>query len=304
MRQKYVLVTPVYNEEKYIEETIKCVLAQTRRPVRWIIVNDGSTDSTGDIVRCYAASHSFIQCYDHDKTKVKDSYYGYRTRAFLAGYDLLVKDESYEYVGCLDADISLPENYYEKILVEFERHPELGITSGVYCEKVGERCREVKIARNHTPGALQLFRRECYEEIGGYWPLRYGGDDSLAEIMARTMGWQTWSFRHIRVVHHRPVGTGDGKSLVIARFKHGLTDYTLGSHPMFMLFKFMRRCFIDRPLVISGFAGFLGFLSGYLKREEQPIPQEVKKYLRSEQCKRLLAAAGLGPRLWEPAVSE
>jgi biofilm PGA synthesis N-glycosyltransferase PgaC len=163
---------------------------------------------------------------------------------------------------------------------------------------------ELAFDRYSTPKALQVFRRACYEQIGGYIPCRNGGEDTCAEILARMHGWRTWSFRDVQVVHQRPVGTGAGKRVLGARFRQGLADYCVATHPVFMVAKCLRRCLTERPYLFSGLARLLGFLYGYCVREERPLPLEARRYVRGEQLRRLLACLHVGPPLWKPVQLE
>lgn len=299
---KYIIITPAYNEAEYIKQTIKGVLAQSILPYKWVIVDDGSTDDTAKIIQQYAEEYEWIQ-YIYRKKESGQSYYGSNVYAILQGYEL-VKDYPYDYLVILDADITLCPNYYEEIFNRFEINPDLGIATGVYWEEVNGKFIEANIDRMSTPKALQVFRRECYEQIGGYIPCKNGGEDSCAEIIARMHGWKTWSFPEIKVIHNRPVGTGDGKTILQARFRQGLTDYCLATHPVFMLAKCVRRCLIENPFFLSGPARLAGFIYGYMTREEISIPADAKQFVHKEQMKRLLAYVKFGPRLWSPIQTD
>jgi glycosyltransferase involved in cell wall biosynthesis len=295
---KYVIVTPAFNEAACIERTIESVVAQTILPVQWIIVDDGSTDNTLEIVQEYSRRYEWIK--GVRRTKVPgQTYYGSNVYAILEGLRYLEKVE-YDFLGVLDADIELCPDYYEAIFRRFEQYPELGVTSGTYLEKEDGGLIEARIDRLHTPKAIQVFRRECYEKIGGYIPFRNGGEDSGTEIMARMFGWQTWSFREIQVVHARPAGTGDGRSLLRGRFRLGLSDYCVGTHPLFMLCKCVKRSLWERPYFISGFVRLIGFLYGYCSREPCQMPKAAKKFLRREQLGRLLITLRLREPGWAP----
>jgi biofilm PGA synthesis N-glycosyltransferase PgaC len=219
--------------------------------------------------------------------------------AILQGYERL-KDLDFDYLAILDADIVLCPDYYEQIIKRFDTNRDLGIAAGTYLEEIDGRMVEAMIDRRSTPKALQVFRRACYEQIGGYIPCQNGGEDTCTEIMARMNGWQTWSFPEIRVIHRRPVGTGDGGRVLRARFRQGLTDYCVATHPLFMLAKSLRRCVKEKPYLLAGLARLCGFVYGYLKREPRHIPRDAGRYVRKEQMKRLLASMGIGPRLWRP----
>lgn len=296
--RRYVLITPAYNEGRFIGKTIEGVLAQTQRPIRWVIVDDGSTDDTGEIIRRYAQQAEFIDGCQR-RRDANETYYGNNVYAILQGY-ARVKDLDFDYLGILDADMILGPRYYEEIFRRFEMNPELGIAAGTFVEEIGG-CRvEAFIDRRSTPKALQVFRRACYEQIGGYVPCPQGGEDTYTEIMARMHGWQTWSFPEIQAVHQKPVGMGDGKSILRGKFRQGVTDYCLGTHPVFMLAKCLRRCLRERPHGSAGLARLAGFVCGYLTRERRQIVDEARRYVRKEQMNRLWASVGIGPRLWQP----
>jgi biofilm PGA synthesis N-glycosyltransferase PgaC len=297
----YVLITPAYNESGFIAPTIESVLAQTIKPLRWMIVDDGSTDDTAAVVQRYVGQGGFIE-YCRRERRAGESYYGSNVYAILQGYERL-RGLAFDYVAILDADITLCRDYYEEVFRRFDANPELGIATGTYLEKDGQGgMKEADIDRRHTPKALQVFRRSCYERIGGYLPCRYGGEDTCAEIMARMHGWQTWSFPEVRTIHQRPVGTGDGRSILRARFRLGLTDYTVATHPVFMLAKCLRRCVKEKPRVISGAVRWTGFLYGYTARVPRQLPVPAVRYVRREQMRRLLRCLGLGRALWRPGA--
>ena len=289
MKTNYVLVTPAYNEEEFIENVIKSVIVQTILPQKWLIVNDGSTDGTDEIIKQYEARHDFITSVRLKREDI-GSYYGRRTHAVLIGYEKIKKLE-FDFLGVLDADISLDPTYYECILAEFDRNPRLGIASGIHVDKVNERFR--KVVRDpdeiSTPGGFQLFRRECYEAIGGYSVLKYGGDDSLANIMVRMNGWETKSFAQYRAIHHRIIGTSNGTHILAAKCRDGRAEYILGTHPLFALAKSFRRVFLEKPFLLASTARLAGFLSGYLVREKREVPDTVVNFIRKEQIKRLLS---------------
>jgi len=285
MKKDYILVTPVHNEEEFIEETIKSVVSQSILPVRWLIVDDASEDRTPQIVAQYQERYDFIECYRLERGDVK-SYYSRRTHVFLAGYEK-VKHLKCDFIAALDGDLLLPQNYYEGILKEFDNNSKLGVASGVYLDMIDGCPRRVLRSDISTSGGLQVFRRECYEQIGGYSSLRHGGDDSLAEYTARMKGWQTRSFPAYQAIHCRPVGTSGGASIIKARFCQGITDYYLGTHIVFMLAKSLRRAFLEQPYIIGAASRLAGFMAGCFSSEKRNIPDEVVKYIRKEQMGRL-----------------
>jgi len=298
IKNKYVVITPAYNEEKYIQQVIESVISQSKIPLQWVIVDDGSTDNTKKIIQNFLDDNEWISYIRREKTP-GHTYYSSNVYAILDGIKQL-KNIEYDYIAILDADIILCENYYEKVLEKFELYPELGVATGTYFEVLDGKKVEAKIDRMSTPKAIQVFKRKSYEKIGGYLPLKHGGEDSCAEVMVRMAGWQSWSFDEIQVEHLRPVGTRNSSALLMARFKLGYTDFNMGTHPAFMLFKSIKRCLTEQPYFSSGVARLLGFIYGYVKQEKKQVPVEMIVYLRKEQLNRLKRVIGMGKKLWRP----
>jgi len=282
---KYIIVTPAFNEAEYIEQTIKGVLAQSVLPCKWIVVDDGSTDDTAKIVLRYAEGYKWIQ-YIYRTKELGQSYYGSNVNAIMTGY-AQIKTVNYDFLAILDADISLPKNYYEQIFSRFSQDEKLGVASGVYEDKINGKLRKILNDRRSTPKAIQVFRKECFEQIGGYLPLKYGGEDTCSCVMARMNGWKSWSFPELCVVHNKPIGTGHAGNMLKIRFRHGLNEYGLATHPLFMLVKSLRRCVKERPIIAGGLARMAGFLYGYCSREKRQIPDEMVRFIRREQMGRL-----------------
>lgn len=287
MSGRYILISPVYNEAAHLPVLISSIAKQTVRPVVWLLVNDGSRDQTEEIIRHYMKEHKFIELLNLDRKHV-ESYYSRKTQAFIKGYEEVRSKVEHDFVASLDADIIAPPSYYQSILQEFEKNPRLGIAGGIYYYETVGRRDNILIDQSCVPGSVQMFRRECYEEIGGYIALKRGGDDTLASIMARMKGWETRSFPEYAVMQRRKVGTVGGKSILSARFGQGLTEYEVATHPIFMIAKSFRRCFLEKPYVIGSCMRLIGFACGYLMREPRRMPAEAVRFVRREQIGRLL----------------
>jgi biofilm PGA synthesis N-glycosyltransferase PgaC len=277
----YTLITAAYNEQDYIEETIKSVVGQTLLPNVWLIVSDGSTDATDDIVRGYLADYPFIKLLRREK----DHNRGFASKVFAlhAGVEYLDGIET-EFVAHLDADISLSPSYFEEVLTRFESDSTLGIAGGWYSEEVNG---AIGPAPGNSPvsvpGCMQVFRRRCYEEIGGLLPIEFGGEDWYAEVMARKAGWRVQSFPELVARHLRETGTATNK--LRYWFHQGVTDFCLGSHPAFEVVKVAKRTFW-RPYFLGAGARLLGFLiANVFKR--RAVNSEFITYLRREQLARL-----------------
>ena len=278
---KYVLITPARNEEAYIEKTIQSVVSQTILPKKWVIVSDGSTDRTDEIVKKYMADNPWIELLrmpDH-----KDRQFAAKVHCFNAGYQR-VNDLQYDIMGNLDADISFDQNYFEFLLTKFEEDKRLGVTGTPFVE--GMTYYDYRFTNiEHVSGACQLFRRECFEDIGGYAPIKRGGIDWVAVTTARMKGWKTRTFLEKTCFHHRKIGTGNSSSS-IAWFRHGQKDYYLGGHPLWELFRTFYQM-TSRPYILGGLFLFFGYIWAFLSRVERAVSPEIMKFHRAEQMDRL-----------------
>jgi len=282
-RQPYVLITPAHNEEAYIEKTIRSVVDQTVLPQRWVIVSDGSTDRTDEIIQSYTLNYDFIRY--SASTKASGRSFGSKVRAFNLGYAQL-GDIPYDFVGNLDADVSFDQHYFENILERFHNNSRLGIAGGwVYEQQNGIFTPRFGSTVLSVPGSIMLFRKNCFFKIDGYIPIPMGGEDSIAEIAARMYGWETRSFPELKVYHHRKTGTGNA-GIYLARFRQGIEEYGVGTHPVFLLFKALRRV-IEKPYFIGSCLRLTGYIVSCLRREERQIPENVMQFLRAKQMERL-----------------
>lgn len=278
----YVLVTAAYNEQAYIEKTITSVISQTALPARWIVVSDGSTDRTDEIVREYANQHNFIQL--HRITEKHARHYAAQVVAINTGLAQL-RNVDYDFIGNLDSDVSVEPSYFQELMEKFDQDLCLGLAGGFIYEKHnGEfRSRKTNSVRS-VPHAVQLFRRECFDSLKGYLPLRYGGPDWHAEVSVRMKGWRVESFPELRVFHRRLTGSADG--VLRYWFRQGLMDFSLGSYPLFEMFKLLRRVGA-RPYGLGALARLSGFVWAYCCCEKRAVPKEFVDFLRKEQKERL-----------------
>jgi biofilm PGA synthesis N-glycosyltransferase PgaC len=279
----YVLITPARNEEAYIEKTIQSVIAQTVLPRKWVIVSDGSTDGTDDIAKHYESQYDFIELLHRESDTGRD--FASKVYAIRAGVRCL-RDCAYDFIGMLDADVSFESDYYEKILSIYRENPKLGIIGGMLFDACGGTWIPHYVSLQWSVGGpVQMFRRKCYEDIGGYLPLREGGEDAVAEVMARMQGWEVTTFPQIRVLHHRRTGTEKGH-ILSARFRQGVSSYSRGGHPLFEIAKCTWRIG-EKPYLLGSVFRSGGYLWAALRRRERNVPEDVVKYLHREQKKRL-----------------
>jgi glycosyltransferase involved in cell wall biosynthesis len=281
----YALVTAAYNEADYIGDTIGSVISQEVRPVKWVIVSDGSTDQTDAIVEKHAAKHSFIQLYR--LTDPHPRSFEAQAHAINAGIAQL-RACPYGFIGNLDADVTFEPEYFRLLLNKFRDTPQLGLGGGM----IHERCSdgEFKSRRNNkvtsVAHAVQLFRRDCFESVGArYQALPYGAPDTYAEVTARMKGWQVSSFPDLRVFHHRPTSSAGGR--LRGCFRQGRMDYSLGILPIYEVAKILNRMG-DKPYIFGAITRFGGFAYSYFQNEQRPVSREFIAYFRREQASRLI----------------
>lgn len=281
-RQTYALLTSAYNEEATIEGAIKSMLVQSILPERWVIVSDGSCDSTDEIIKEYASRHKFISYLRVSRPPGRS--FQSKVIALREGIKLLAHI-NYDFIGNLDADVTVGPTYFEDLINQFVERPELGLAAGfVYEERQGE-FRSRSVNRTYSVAhAAQLVRRECYEEIGGYAILEYGGEDWHAQVSARMLGWEAEAFPMLRILHLR--ATGEGGNLVRYKFRQGKMDYAFGCFPVFQILKCVQKA-LDKPFVIGSAARIAGFLWSYFQRKARPVSVEFVNFLRKEQKQKL-----------------
>ena len=277
----YVLITPARNEAESIERTVESVIAQTHKPIRWVIVSDGSDDGTDKIVRGYCAVHNWIKLIRMPERR--ERHFAGKAGAFSAGY-AAVKDLSFDLVGNLDADLSFDDDFFDFLVRKFAGNPRLGI-GGAPFQEDGKTYDFRFSSTDHVSGACQLFRRQCYEDIGGYTPIEGGGIDVVAVLTARMRGWETRTFTEKAYVHHRKMGTATD-SAIKARFKDGRKDYVLGSHPGWIVFRALYQM-SRKPLLIGGCALMLGYVQAMIARTHRPVSPELMLFRRRDQMRRL-----------------
>lgn len=284
----YILITAARNEEKFIEGTIRSVVSQTCLPERWVIVDDGSTDRTAEIVTSYVSQYPWIELVRHPQRK--DRNFAGKVHAFNEGF-ARVQSLQVELIGNLDADVSFGADHFEFLLKKFADDPLLGVAGTAYTQDGGwDSTRDSFEGQTCVHGACQLFRRQCFQEIGGYQPSRAGGIDWIAVTTARMKGWKTWNYREKHFHHHRIMGTAE-RSEVGAMFDYGKKDYLLGGSPIWELFRAGYRL-TKRPVIFGGIALLSGYCTAALQRVERPVSPELMRFHRREQMTKLRLILG------------
>lgn len=294
MSLQYVLLTAARNEAAYIERTLRSVAAQSVPPLRWVIVSDGSTDATDALVADYAARHPWIELV-RKPVRAERSFAG-KAHAINDAYQL-ISGLKFDVVGNLDADVSFESDYMAFLLERFASDPRLGVAGTPYVEPEGDHATRSAHAftnSEHVSGQCQLFRRTCFEAIGGYVPIPGGAVDWVAVTTARMRGWKTRSFAQRHFVHHRKMGTAATGALG-ARFHYGRKAYYVGGHPAWEMLRgvFSMR---DRPWIIGGLMFQCGYVWAAVTRLKRPVSPELIAFHRAEQMDRLRRIFRLPPR--------
>ena len=320
----YALITPAHNEAAFIEQTIRAVLDQSVLPSKWIIVSDGSTDGTDEIVQRYARRHDWIELLRMPERR--DRQFAGKAHAFNAGYARLstscraeVEERrinsssrrsstqadqpvgapkpgeggstSWDIIGNLDADITFGPDYFSFLLSKFQLSPELGVAGTPFVED-HERLDQHSYAHQfanstHVSGACQMFRRECFEEVGGYVPVKAGAIDWVAVTTARMKGWQTRTFTEKVCFHHRKLGVGSGSpGKLPMRFHYGRKAYLVGGHPLWECSRGLFRMW-EKPFMLGGLWFIAGYVWAALHRSERTVSRELIRFHRAEQMARL-----------------
>lgn len=278
---KYVLISPVRNEGRNISKTINSVIHQSILPQQWIIVDDGSTDNTKEIIRGYLNDYKFIKLIELFDRGYYDLSGGGEIKAFFEGYKY-IQHSNLEYIGKLDGDVSFDSDYFKNLIDKFISNNNLGIASGsCYYDHDGSLILE-KSYIYHVRGAARLYRKKCWDDIGG--TIKDLGWDAIDVYKARMKGWNTQSFNEIKMIHHVITGTKNG--ILKGRKRGGRIEYLMGSHPLFILIKTFEYIFIS-PFFIGAMFYMFGYLMPYFNLERKNVEKDLEIFIRNEQVDRL-----------------
>lgn len=278
----YVLITSARNEEQNIERTLQCVIAQTLRPLRWVILDDGSIDRTPEIIGNYAAQHPWI-VFIRRPQRADRSFAG-KAHAVNAGLEK-VKDLAFEVMGNLDADVSFAPDYMAFVVSKFATDSKLGVAGTPFTEDGYDSTRDSFEGENYIAGPCQLFRYRCFQEIGGYVANRAGGVDWIAVMTARMKGWTVRAYPEKRFHHHRTMGTAE-RGVLSALFSYGEKDYYLGGSPLWQVFRVTYRM-AKKPYIGGGLALLFGYTWAALRRMDRPVSPELMRFHRKDQMRKL-----------------
>lgn len=277
---KYIVISPVRNEEMYFERTLKSMVAQTIKPIEWIIVDDGSTDNTRNIIAKYLNENPWIIVI----ARTPKSYHPGAgvVQAFYDGFSA-VKTADWDYVVKLDGDLEFDKDYFEQLFFRFTENSKLGMASGKTFVYDGDDLVMEPCIDSHVRGASKVYKRACYEAIEQIPEIL--GWDTLDEIKAQMNGWETRSFKDLRIIHLRRMSflNNDWSR---GRTKLGKQYWILGYHPIYLFAKSIYRMF-EKPYVLGGYGIIYGYLLAWIRNEPQYYEKRVIDYIRAKQKKRL-----------------
>jgi len=280
--ESYVLITAARNEEATVEATICSVLNQEILPKEWVIVSDGSTDGTDEILRRYARKEPFIKHLQLQGRTIRN--FSSQVFAIQTGYRAL-SCQDYEYLGLLDADLRFPAHYYGNLMSRFREDLKRGIIGGLVIDVADGDVKKTSRNLNEVAGATQFFRRSCYEAQGGLLPIPEGGYDAIACARARMDGYKTETFPDLLVDHLKVRNAAFGGP-IRRNWQLGTRDHALAYHPLFELMKCCSRA-ADAPFLVGSAAWFLGYVWSTVTGRQIVIPLEVQEHIRREQMKRI-----------------
>ena len=274
---KYVIITPVKNEEKYIKFTLDSVCTQTLLPSEWIIVDDNSTDSSAEIIFEYVNNCPWVRLVHKSTCKVS-SYASKVMDAFYFGYERLAQNK-YDFIVKLDSDLSFPSNYFETISTEFRNDSKLGITGGYL--KEGSVIQKIDNYFPYVQGAIKSVRSTCFSDINGF--RRSNGWDGLDQLEAMSKGWKV-KVLPIEVIHHRPeTSTYASVNLFIL---NGVTSFQQRNSFLIAILKSILR-FLRTPYFLHGFFFLLGYLKAYVKRYPYIVSEELGEFINKYYLRKI-----------------
>lgn len=282
--RSYVLISPCRNEADYMRRTLDSVVAQSLTPAAWVIVDDGSTDETPEILAEYAARHDWIRI-------VQKPDRGHRAvgpgviEAFYTGYDTITP-EDYAYSCKLDLDLDLPPRYFETLIARMEANPRIGTASGKPYVRQGGTLVSERRGDEMSVGMTKFYRRDCFEDIGGY--VREVMWDAIDCHTARQRGWSavSWDDPDLNFEHLRPMGSSQ-TSIWTGKRRHGYGQWFMGSDPLYYLATCVFRM-AERPYVLGGLAMLQGYLGAWMRKERQLDDPELRAFIRAYQRRALL----------------
>ena len=284
MNRRYLIISPCRNEADFMRQTLDTVVAQSVRPTRWVIVDDGSTDATPGILAEYAARHDWISVVtrgDRGRRAVGPGV----IEAFYAGYET-IDPSDYDYLCKLDLDLNLPQRYFEILMQRMEANPRIATCSGkAYIHEHGQLVNE-RHGDETSIGASKFYRMDRFREIGGF--VREVMWDGIDGHRCRMLGWVacSWDEPELRFIHLRPMGSSQ-TGIYTGRMRHGSGQYFMGTGFVYMLANALNRV-NEKPVLLGSVAMMWGWLKSALQRKPRYGDAQFRRFLRHYQWRALL----------------
>ena len=276
---RYYIIIPAYNEETLISLTLQSLISQTVLPNKVIVVNDGSTDKTAEIISAFAKEYPFITLVN--KTSEAIHLPGSKViQAFHEGEKHI--DENYDILVKIDADLIFPSNYFGTIINHFQSDERIGMVGGFcYIEKNGEWILENLTDKDHIRGALKAYRKATFKEIGGLKPAM--GWDTVDELLCKFYNWKIVTDESLHVKHLKPTGARYDKT---ARYKQGEAFYTLGYGFFITAIASAKLAMMKKKPLL-----FIDYLQGFWKAKSEKKPllvtTEQAKFIRNYRLQKM-----------------
>lgn len=283
--RRYAVITPCRNEAEFLPVTIETMLAQSVLPAVWVIVDDGSTDGTTDIIRAAAAQHPWIRLVQR-KDRGARAVGGGVVEAFNDGLAAINLDE-YDYLCKLDADLGLPPTYFETLMEKMEAEPLQGNLSGKTYIPVGRnRWVSERMGDENAVGPAKFYRTACYRDIGGF--IKRASWDGIDGHRCRMLGWIAGSIDEepLRLKHYRPQGSSQ-VSVWTGRKRWGRGKYFMGSSLLYVTAVAVYRM-AERPFVLGGVGILVGYLQAWIGREERYGDHAYLRHFRRYEFQSLI----------------
>ena len=281
---KTIIITPFLNEEAVIGDLIKSVISQQLKPAKWVLVDDGSTDKSTQIIHELTKDYDWISVLQLDHKTKKRSIGAKIINAFNSGLGTISIDD-YDIIMKLDADLILPENYIKEIAQQFKNNPSIGLCGGVCgLVKQGEVKLESKTNLDHVRGALKAYRKDCFKQIGGL--VNRMGWDSIDEYKARYHNWKVKVIPDLMVAHLKETNIKTGHTR--ASFKNGIMLYTIRFDIPLLMTNVLKRL-LWKPYIIQGIAILCGYFYAFLFREEKIIDKKLGRFIRKYRYSKIIA---------------
>jgi glycosyltransferase involved in cell wall biosynthesis len=287
--RRYCLITPCRNEAKFIGRTLETTTAQTVPPARWVIVDDGSTDETPQIIAEYAKRFDYIKVITRKDRGARAVGPGV-IEAFYDGVDAINLDD-YDYVVKFDGDLEMPPRYFERVIEHMEADPYLGNFSGKLFERKPDGSLfEERTGDENAVGPVKFYRVACFKDIGGF--VREVAWDGIDGHICRMNGWIALSKDEpdLRIIHLRPMGSSQ-QNIWVGRQRWGRGKYFMGSQPYFVAAASVYRMF-ERPWLIGGVGIAYGYLKAALDRHPRYGNREYRRHLRRYELLSLVLGKG------------